>query len=283
MSRYQRPFLKWAGGKHRLLDRLNRKLPKGDRLVEPFVGSGAVFMGTDYDSYLLADANEDLISLYSVLADEGKEFIDHASAFFSAENNTESRYYELRDQYNELARQPLELVDVDLAALFIYLNRHCFNGLIRFNARGKFNTPYGRYKRPYFPRNELLAFHQKLNERAVELAFADFTETFAEVVSGDVVYCDPPYVPLSKTASFTAYSAGGFGLEKQQRLAEVAEATAAKGIPVVISNQSVTANNNMYRFHGASLSFFNAARSVSCKGSSRRPAREVMACWRAAL
>lgn len=138
-----RPFLKWPGGKFRLIDRIRDYLPKGQQLIEPFLGSAAVFLNTNYDHYLLNDKNWDVISLYRILQKEGHHFIEACRPMFSKKNNTDKRYYFLRKHFNQC--QDLQ----ERAALFLYLNRHGYNGLCRYNARkGEFNVPFGRYKKP---------------------------------------------------------------------------------------------------------------------------------------
>lgn len=273
-----RPFLKWAGGKHRQVAYLSRKLPKGRRLVEPFVGSGAVFMGTDYPAYLLADGNRDLIDLFQVVKEGGEVFIEYAKSYFTGENNSEWIYYANRSLFNDL--KPSSEVRWCRAALFLYLNRHGFNGLCRYNAVGEFNVPFGRYRSVYFPEAELRAFHQKANERDVEFLHATFGETFTWARPGDVVYCDPPFVPRQgAVAAFTAYTGASFGVDEHAVLAGWAEASARRGIPVVIHNQSQRAMNAIYRGLGARLAFRRAGRSINANGAERRPVREVVALW----
>lgn len=182
-----RPFLKWAGNKFRIIERVKKKLPEGRRLVEPFTGSGAVFLNTDYDEYLLCDSNRDLIELYTILRDEGELFIEEARRYFNGKHNNEASYYELREEFN------LSRSHEKRAALFLFLNRHGYNGLCRYNAKGRFNVPFGRYKRPYFPEKELRAFHHKA-QRA-EFILGDFEQTMKQTKTGDVIYCDPPMSP----------------------------------------------------------------------------------------
>src|SRR5436190_4131139 len=157
-----RPFLKWAGAKTQLVKKLRPLFPEGDyRFIEPFVGSGVVFLNTRYASSLLADSNQDIISLYSVLKKKPREFIQRCRALFVPENNAEEQYYRFRDEFN-VCRDPERR-----AALFLYLNRHCFNGLCRYNQKGKFNTPFGKYERVYFPEEEMKAFARKLQSAAL--------------------------------------------------------------------------------------------------------------------
>ena len=265
-----RPFLKWAGNKFRIIDRVKRKLPNGSRLVEPFTGSGAVFLNTDYDEYLLCDSNRDLIELYTILRDEGEHFIDEARRYFDGKHNNEASYYELREEFNAARSHEKR------AALFIYLNRHGYNGLCRYNAKGRFNVPFGRYKRPYFPEKELRSFHKKA-QRA-EFRQADFSHCMAEARKGDVVYCDPPYVPLSASANFTSYAAGGFSMAQQQQLADLAGQCAQNGVPVVISNHNTPTIRRVYQEAGGKCgNGFSVQRYISCNGHSRNKASELLA------
>lgn len=263
-----RPFLKWAGNKFRIIDRVAAQLPEGRRLVEPFVGSGAVFLNTDYERYLLCDSNRDLIELYRLIKEDGAAFIESVRPLFREENNNAARYYALRDEFNR-CEEPSRR-----AALFVYLNRHGYNGLCRYNASGGFNVPFGRYKRPYFPEKEILLFEQKA-QRA-DFLHQDFATTMGKVKKGDVVYCDPPYLPLSPSANFTSYSAGGFDMGQQQLLATLSSRCAGRGVPVLISNHNTRDARAIY--HQAKLQrFFVVQRYISCKGSDRSKAGELLA------
>ena len=148
MKKY-RAFLKWAGGKYPLLDDIKRHLPEGECLIEPFVGAGSVFLNTDYSRYVLSDINSDLISLYTTVKDKTDDYVSEARLLFTAEHNQAEVYYQLREEFNQ-SRDEFRR-----ALLFLYLNRHGYNGLCRYNLRGEFNVPFGRYKKPYFPETEL--------------------------------------------------------------------------------------------------------------------------------
>lgn len=263
-----RPFLKWAGNKYRILSRIKDMLPEGTRLIEPFAGSGAVFLNTKFDHYLLTDNNPDLINLYNTLKQEGPDFIQYCKRYFTGKYNNADSYYQFRDKFNNKAsiRQK--------AALFVYLNRHGYNGLCRYNSKGGYNVPFGRYKHPYFPEREMLIFHNKA-ERA-EFAVGSFENTIQAAGQGDVIYCDPPYVPLSDSANFTSYSAGGFNLDRQQQLAKLAEQAARRGIPVLVSNHNTRFTREAYR-NATQFKKFHVQRYISCNGQSRNNAGEVLA------
>ncbi len=262
-----KPFLKWAGNKYQIIERISAALPAGKRLVEPFLGSAAVFLNTHYSAYLLADINADLIALYQYLQTEGQCFIDYCRSFFDPAYNTEATFYQQRHLFN--ATQDLRLK----AALFIYLNKHCFNGLCRYNSSGNFNTPFGKSAKPYFPEKEMVYF-QKMAAKA-SFSHADFITTMRAARSGDIVYCDPPYVPLSSTANFTGYSTNGFGINEQLQLVGLAEALADQGIPVIISNHETEFTRHAYR--NAKIISFEVQRYISSKGDQRNKVAELLA------
>jgi DNA adenine methylase len=260
-------FLKWAGNKHRILDKLKIYLPKADRLIEPFLGSATVFLNTNYPIYLLGDNNLDLIQLYKYLQKEGQLFIDYCRFFFNENFNTAEEFYRLRRLFNDCKEHRKR------AALLLYLNKHCFNGLARFNRKGEFNTPFSYYKNPYFPEREMQYFHQ--HARKAEFIHGDFLTTLKNVKQGDVVYCDPPYVGLSKTSNFTHYTSEGFSHIQQMTLAKVARKIASKGIQVIISNHDTEFTRDIYK--GATIVSFVVQRNISSKGTERKKAKELLA------
>lgn len=264
-----KPFLKWAGGKAKLVPFIELHLPSAERkrLVEPFAGSGAVSFGIEFDSYLLADTNADLINLFQSLKSEKQSFIDYVQSFFVADNNQEERFYELRTQFNQ-SQDKLER-----SALFMYLNRHGYNGLCRYNRSGGFNVPFGRYKTVYFPEDEMNYFIERSDR--VELLHGDFEAAFSKVTSDDLVYCDPPYVPLSETAHFTAYSQDGFSHQDQERLAKLAIDTAKNTQGVLISNHDTPVTRELYE--GADIQTISVQRNISSKGNNRTKANEILA------
>lgn len=267
-----KPFLKWAGGKSRALPYILPHLPKGRRLIEPFVGSGAVFLNTDYEEYLLCDTNQDLINLYEGIKRDPEIILGLAYPCFSGGNNAEV-YYGIRDFLNESFR-----VGSVAAAYFIYLNKHCFNGLCRYNKKGEFNVPFGKYKSPTLPEKEILFFAEKAKK--AEFRLMDFEETFKLAEKGDVIYCDPPYVSQNDSNSNFNYGAKPFGDAEQTRLAELAEDAAQQGIDVIISNHNTLVTRYMYK-NASHLEFFDVKRSISCKGDKRQDAQELLAIYEA--
>ncbi|EGQ7800594.1 Dam family site-specific DNA-(adenine-N6)-methyltransferase [Vibrio parahaemolyticus] len=268
----QRAFLKWAGGKYGLVEDIQRHLPPARKLVEPFVGAGSVFLNTDYDHYLLADINHDLINLYNLLKERPEEYISEAKRWFVAENNRKEAYLSIRAEFNKTD-------DVMYRSLaFLYMNRFGFNGLCRYNKKGGFNVPFGSYKKPYFPEAELEFFAEKAKKAT--FVCEGYPETFRRARKGSVVYCDPPYAPLSNTANFTSYAGNGFTLDDQAALADMAERTATeRGIPVLISNHDTTLTRRLY--HGADLSVVKVKRTISRNGSGRNKVDELLALFKA--
>ena len=270
---WQRPFLKWAGGKYSLLPELDCLIPAGKRLIEPFVGGGSVFMNSDkHADFLLADVNADLINLYQMLAVAPDQVVTHARQMFSLLNNAES-YSKLRDEFNsQLMAGP------ERAAALLFFNRHCYNGLIRYNLDHQFNVGFGKYRAPYFPEKEIQAF-VGMAHNCVFLN-AGFRRTLALAGEGDVVYCDPPYEPMPGTSGFTGYAAGGFKWADQVALAECCVAAHQRGATVVISNSTAPRIIELYEQHAFELHHVNARRAISSKGSTRETAVDVVAILR---
>ncbi|BDH44287.1 DNA adenine methylase [Salmonella enterica subsp. enterica serovar Choleraesuis] len=264
-----RAFLKWAGGKYPLLDDIRGHLPAGECLVEPFVGAGSVFLNTDYERYILSDINNDLIRLYQLVGQRTDEFVNETRKLFTAEHNQAEAYYALREEFNR-SRDAFRR-----SQLFLYLNRFGYNGLCRYNLSGEFNVPFGRYKKPYFPEAELYYFAEKA-QRATFLC-QSYDVSMMNVTENSVVYCDPPYAPLSATANFTAYHTNSFSLEQQQHLAQLAEELYARHIPVLISNHDTALTREWYQ--QAALHVVRVRRSISSKGGERKKVDELLALY----
>jgi len=268
---YTKPFLKWAGGKYRILSKILQELSTGARFVEPFAGSCAAYLNADFPRALVCDLNSDLINLYRHIQREGEGFIQYCASFFTPDHNTRAGYSALRDRLNASSEAR------ERAALLLYVNRHAFNGLIRYNSKGGFNVPFGKYKKPYFPLEELRAFYRKTHFTVTEFVAADFRSIFARLEPGDVVYCDPPYVLLSQTASFTAYAGNAFNAQDQHDLAALAGETRQKGIRVVLSNHDTELTRSLYS--SAVLKHFAVQRFISCDGDNRKAAPELLAVY----
>lgn len=266
----QRAFLKWAGGKYNLMEAIVGHLPDAEVLVEPFVGAGSVFLNTNYSRYLLNDINADLIHLYQFLQQKPQQLINDARLLFAESNNEKSAFLALRQLFNQTT-DPYQR-----SLLFLFLNRHCYNGLCRYNQSGLFNVPFGKYKKPYFPEAELEAFAEKAG-RATFVCM-DYQQLFAQLPAKAVVYCDPPYVPLSKTASFTSYAKNSFNLDDQADLANLSEQAQQRGHSVLISNHDTSWTRKIYQ--GAELHSIQVGRSISQKGSTRGKVAELFALYK---
>lgn len=290
-----RPLLKWAGGKRQLLPTLGRCYPPAfDRYIEPFFGSGAVFFDLAARGLLegrrarLADVNEDLIGCYRVLRDRVDDVI---AALAALERDHRRRgdacYYDVRDgRFNpvRLARRSgrRRAYTPELAAMLIFLNRTGFNGLYRLNSRGEFNVPAGRYRDPRIcDPAHLRSVAALLATRGITIEVSGFESTLADAGAGDFVYCDPPYAPLSRTASFAHYTAGGFTAFDQRRLQQAVIDACRRGALVLLSNSSAPEIQELYttpaaQKAGLTLTLVPARRSINSRAAQRGPVNEVL-------
>lgn len=270
-------FLKWAGGKKSSINLIRKSIitehkcliePFEGRLVEPFVGSGVVFLNLSFENYLLGDFNKDLINLFVILKKHRDFFIECCSDYFKPEFNTEEKFYELRKRFNNTSNV------FERSTLFVYLNRHAFNGLCRYNSSGEFNVPYGKYENPYFPAKEMKFFYNKAC--FCDFVYQNFEVTIGMAKKGDVIYADPPFVPLSDTASFTNYFSNGFDLKQHEGLVELAENSKCL---FLISNHWTDVTKELYK-NADSLIEININRSISCRAESRGQVKEILAIYR---
>ncbi|ENC9996952.1 Dam family site-specific DNA-(adenine-N6)-methyltransferase [Escherichia coli] len=268
-AEFERSIFKWAGGKFGVLEQIFRYLPEGKRLIEPFVGGGAVFMNAGYQENLLNDVNADLINFYKTLQREEHSLITLAHRFFQ-DYNTQEGYLAVRNAFNKQVYD-----DLHRAAAFLFLNRHCFNGLTRYNQAGEFNVGYGKYKTPYFPLQEMEAFLGA--EGRSEFVCGDFAAVIEAAGEGDVIFCDPPYEPLPNTEGFTNYSGHDFKFEEQKRLVSLLTDAHRRGAKVLITNSGAPNVRELYQDRGFRVEPLFARRSVSCKGDTRGVAHDVMA------
>jgi len=265
-------FLKWAGGKIKLLPKLRELgIEGGKRYIEPFVGSGVVALNMPHQEIIIGNTNEGLIDLWNGLATNGKSCLKDCIEVFKT-SNTEDIYYNYRNVFNNTLHPHIK------AYLFLYLNKHCFNGLCRFNSKGEFNVPYNHRKTPpTCPKKELL--HAIEVCKRMTILKQGFEKTFDMVKKGDMVFNDPPYVPLSKTASFTSYTKDGFTLHDQEKLVELSKAAAKKGATVFISNHDTPYTRELYK-DSTYMESINMARNISCKGNTRKSVKELIVIYR---
>lgn len=262
-------FLKWAGGKSKLLPTILNEIGtvKGT-YIEPFVGSGVVSFNVEAANYIVSDINKDLINTYNQIKTHGDLFIQYCSLLFEEEFRNESSFYKLRERFNTTTK------DLEKAAIFIYLNRNSFNGLCRYNQKGIFNTPFGRYKTVYFPEKELSWFYN--NCQKYTFTVSSFESIIANAGKDDVVYADPPYVPLSDSAYFTAYSKEVFGFNEQKSLAKLAEESKSR---VILSNHATEFTRELYK-NADKLIELDVTRSISAKSDGRKKVRELLAIYK---
>ncbi len=268
-----KPFLKWAGGKQQLLAQYEPYFPAHFcRYFETFVGAGAIFFhlwntGRLPSGAHLLDNNEELINVYKVVRDRLEELI--AALVIHRERHCKAYYYEIRD----CDRQGVPLSDVQRAARTIYLNKTCYNGLYRVNSRGQFNVPLGSYKAPkIFEEDALWAASVALQDVALEVR--DFRSVVALAQAGDFFYFDPPYDPVSKTASFTSYTAGSFRDQDQRELADLFAQLTERGYLCMLSNSHTPLVRELYgRFR---IEIIHANRAINSNASGRGAIEEVV-------
>ena len=284
------PILKWAGGKRQLLTSLYNHFPTSfNRYHEPFLGGGALFFDLEPDRGSINDANTRLINFYEQVRDRPENLIDHLRSFddptskpdvnnrFSDRSRKDkeisSYYYQQRELYNNRPYGD-EYDETKEAALLLYLNRTCYNGLYRENSDGGFNVPIGRYENPDWVRATEIRNASQVLE-SISIRNKDFEYISESAQEGDLVYFDPPYEPMSPTASFTDYSAAGFDKSDQSRLLDLAKDLDDRNIHVIISNSGVT--YEMYNQFDFYVSREGATRSINSDGSNRDAVDEIVA------
>lgn len=281
-----RSLVKWPGGKSRVIPDLLPVLPKADCLVEPFVGGASVFLNTEYRRYILGDINPDLINLYRQITRWPDAVINAARPLFKVYGDKDG-YQWVRDDFNARARDNLSSREVFengpdagkilRAAQFLYLNRHGYNGVVRYNRQGGYNVPFGKHKTPpYFPEEQIRLFSEKANDTKAVFVCCDYQSTLKIMIGSDaVIYCDPPYLPASETANFTQYHTAPFG-EKQHRqlAAALLAANRLTGSPVILSNSDTPATRDIYR--AFNFQEISVNRSVSANAITRGAASEVI-------
>lgn len=271
-----RPFIKWAGGKTQLLPELLPRVPANFRHYhEPFIGSAALFfqlhaLGRLRHGATLSDWNPALIEVYRVVRDDVEALI--AALHEHAAHATDSEYFYRVRSWDRAVDWP-QRSPVERAARMIYLNKTCFNGLHRVNRQGYFNVPFGRYHNPTIcDAPNLRAASRALH--GVDLLVGDFSEVLKRVAANDLVYFDPPYLPLSPTSSFTAYTRDAFDVAQHQRLAQVFAELSERGCTILLSNSATPLVHELYKpFHVAEV---GARRAINSNAAKRGSVREVI-------
>ena len=258
------PVCKWSGGKRQLLPHLiASRPPQWNRYLEPFVGGGALFFALGQPDSYISDTNSELMNMYRVLRDNVDALIEH----LGRHHNESSHYYAVR------AQNPAHLSPLERASRLLFLLRVCYNGLWRENAAGQMNTPFGRYKNPDIVQEKILrAAHLVL--QTATIVEADYQQAAQVAGPGDWVYLDPPYVPVSKTANFTSYTAHGFNWADQELMADMVRELGGRGVFVMTSNADVPAIHDLYR--GLYIQVVPARRAINSNPTKRSGVTEVI-------
>jgi len=267
------PILKWAGGKRQLLADITALFPVTYQAYhEPFIGGGAVFFHLDPDVGTINDLNERLTTFYEVVRDYPDQLI--------AENKTheyaEEYFYQAREKFNRALSQSTVTREgrIQEASLLLYLNRTCFNGLYRENSDGEFNVPFGRHTNPDWVQEQRIRKASR-SLQGTDVFNTDFDYVLEEATSGDLVYFDPPYEPVSKTADFNTYHADGFDRDDQRRLRDTAVELSKKDVAVLISNSPPVAE--LYETYDTfAVTYVDAARTINSDASNRGDVAEVL-------
>jgi len=292
-----KPFVKWAGGKGQLLPDIRKKYPTElgqsvNKYCEPFVGGGAVLFDVlsnySVSEILINDINADLINTYTqikICLDDLIAELTSMQERFWASDTTKRReyYYDKRERFNYLKLNKVngvESVNLEKAAVFIFLNKTCFNGLFRVNKRGLFNVPIGAYKNPLICDADNLAEISKLLQN-VSVQCGDYKNCLDFIDKNTFVYIDPPYRPLSETSGFTSYAEAGFGDEEQVELGNFVDSLVGKGAKVVVSNSDPKNSKDNDDFFDELYSKYNidrvtAKRMINCNGESRGNISELL-------
>ena len=265
------PVVKWVGGKRQLLPQILPLIPKRmSAYCEPFLGGGAVLFALQPRRALVNDLNQDLITVYRVIKENADALIEH----LSRHENTPEYFYRIRDLDRDKEAYAA-LSDVEKASRLLYLNKTCYNGLFRVNASGAFNSPYGHYRRPNIVNEQTIrGVSRYFNSCDITFFSEDFAAVLDRVPRGGFVYLDPPYDPVSDTASFTGYNRGGFGREEQVRLKACCDALTARGVRFLLSNSATPFIRELYSSYHVSI--VQARRAVNSVASRRGAIEEVL-------
>lgn len=266
------PILKWVGGKRQLLDSIEPLIPKCSTYYEPFLGGGAVLFCRQPAKAVINDSNQELMNVYLTIKEEPEALIKKLEEH--REKNCEEYFYHVRALDRD--KQGFgNLTNVERAARIIYLNKTCYNGLFRVNSSGEFNSPWGRYKNPNITNETTIqALSEYFNRADVTLKCGDYREALKGIRRGAFVYFDPPYVPISASASFTGYTAGGFGEQEQIALKEQCDALNARGIKFLLSNSACTFIEELYQDY--IIEYVNAKRVINANPEKRGEIKEIL-------
>lgn len=266
------PFVKWAGGKKQLLDKLEARMPDSYvRYYEPFIGGGALLLDIQPRNAVINDVNVQLINVYRQLKANADAVISILKEFDSKECDKE-HYLKMRAEYNK--KISAHILDAECAALTIWINKHCFNGLYRVNSSGLFNVPYNnKVTGASMSEENLRGIGLYLNSSDVEIREGDFEVACQDVRAGDFVYFDSPYIPVSQTANFTDYTKDGFDYEDHCRLAALFKQLDSAGVKIMLSNHNVDLVYELYQ--GYNIEAIDVKRAIN-RDASKRVGKEVI-------
>lgn len=268
------PFLKWAGGKRQLLTEIKKYLPKitsSTTYYEPFLGGGAVLFHIQPSKAVVNDINSEVINVYRVIKEDVNGLIEH----LKTHKNEAEYYYHIRG-FDRKADFDM-LSELEKASRIIYLNKTCYNGLFRVNSQGQFNVPFGRYKKPQIVNEVTLrAISNYLNQNDVTILNIDFWDVVSNIGKNDFVYLDPPYDPVSDSASFTGYTLYGFDREEQKRLKRLCDTLHSKGCKFLLSNSATPFIKSLYAEADYEIIIVKASRNINSRASGRGKIDEVL-------
>jgi DNA adenine methylase len=268
------PFVKWAGGKRQLLDKILERMPQNyNNYYEPFIGGGAVLFELQPETAIINDINASLINTYRIIKSNPQEFITSVNKF-DAEmgEDVKSYYYALREHYNDKLMK--EEFDIELAALFVFINKHCFNGLYRVNGKGLFNVPYNNSTKTSIDEESIMAVSHFLKK--VTILQGDFEEACCNAQRGDFVFLDSPYAPLNPT-SFESYTKEGFDIKSHERLAKLFDEMTQSGCYCMLTNHNTEFINKLYGNKGYKIDVVSVKRMIN-SDATKRTGEEVIIC-----
>lgn len=268
------PFVKWAGGKRQLIPQIRERMPKQfNNYYEPFVGGGAVIFELLPENAVINDINRALINAYQMICEHPQEFLQEIKRL-DAEmwEDGKEYYYSMREHYNDKLMK--EEFDVELAALFVFINKHCFNGLYRVNGKGLFNVPYNNSRRSSVDEQSIMEISEYL--RNVTIISGDFETACEGAGAGDFVFIDSPYAPLNPT-SFESYTKEGFDIESHRRLANLFDELTTRGCYCMLTNHNTELINELYGNKGYTIDVVNVKRLIN-SDASNRVGEEVIIC-----
>lgn len=268
------PFVKWAGGKRQLLPQIRKRMPERyNKYFEPFVGGGAVVFEIQPANALINDINKALMNVYTQIRDVPEAFLRKVNSLDEQMwEDGKEYYYHLRETYND--KLMCAEYDMELAALFVFINKHCFNGLYRVNGKGLFNVPYNKSRGTSADEKVIMSVSKYLRE--VTIMEGDFEEACAEAKSGDFVFLDSPYAPLNPT-SFESYTKEGFDIESHQRLSKLYDELTVRGCYCMLTNHNTELINDLYSGKGYKLDIVSVKRMIN-SDASKRVGEEVIIC-----